>query len=62
MDDFLTVEDVAKTLKISPETVRRYIRNGNLPAVQLDGLLRIRPEVLQEFVDKRTTRPEVETP
>ena len=34
---FLTVEQVAATLQVHPESVRRWIRAGRLPAAQLGG-------------------------
>ncbi|MDQ2805349.1 MAG: AAA family ATPase [Chloroflexota bacterium] len=37
----LTPDDVARQLRISPETVRRYIRDGQLPAQKVGGQYRI---------------------
>lgn len=35
--EFLTVDDVAKRLKLNAQTVRRWIRRGLLPAAKLGG-------------------------
>jgi excisionase family DNA binding protein len=46
--DFLTVDDVAKRLKLNPQTVRRWIRRGLLPAAKLGGKeWRVRMEDLE---------------
>jgi len=34
---FLTIEETAKLLRVSASTIRRYIRNGSLPAKRLKG-------------------------
>ena len=34
---FLTIEETAKLLRVSVSTIRRYIRNGSLPAKRLKG-------------------------
>ncbi|MGH2496723.1 MAG: helix-turn-helix domain-containing protein [Ktedonobacteraceae bacterium] len=51
-ETLLTVEDVAQRLQIKPDTVRRWIRTGKLPAIELGGRLRIDPKDLQMFLDK----------
>jgi excisionase family DNA binding protein len=57
----LTIPDVARILAISEETVRRYIRQGTISGVALEGYWRVRPEVLEAFIQSRTT-PEREPP
>ncbi|GCE46718.1 excisionase family DNA binding protein [Thermosporothrix hazakensis] len=47
-DEFLTVGEVAKILKVDPTTVRRWIRQGSLEAVPLplkDGGVRRRHRI-----------------
>ncbi len=36
-EELITVEDAAKILKVRPETIRRYIKNGHLQALTLPG-------------------------
>lgn len=38
---YLTVDDVARILKLSPTTVRRHIRSGALPAIRVGRRLRV---------------------
>lgn len=58
---FLTVAEVAADLRISPETVRRWIAAGKLPAVRVSARdLRIeRAEYDQLLAELRTSTPMV---
>ncbi len=46
----LTVRDVARTLNVNVQTVRRYVREGALPAVRFAGTVRVHPQALEAFV------------
>jgi excisionase family DNA binding protein len=49
---FYTTEEVAKLLQVDPETVRRYVRQGNLKAVRLGGkFIRIDKADLDTFIE-----------
>jgi len=37
----LTVNEVAKKVKVHPMTVYRWIKNGKLKALRIDGIIRI---------------------
>ncbi len=53
---WLTVEDVATQLQVSTETVRRWIRSGQLPVLDLGGPkagYRIRGDALAAFLAER---------
>ena len=52
-DIYLTVEEIARQLKVSPDTVRRWIREGRLPAIDLIGQYRIRLEDYERFLEQR---------
>lgn len=52
--EFYTTEDVAKMLQVDPESVRRYVRSGQLKAVKLGGkFIRIEKSDLDEFIKKQ---------
>lgn len=56
---WLTVEDVAKRLQVSAETVRRWIRAGQLPVLDLGGPkagYRIKEDDLNAFLAARYGR------
>ena len=51
MQKLLTVAQVAERLNCRKETVRRYIAEGRLPALQIvGGYYRVRPEDLERFL------------
>ncbi|HWP91238.1 MAG TPA: helix-turn-helix domain-containing protein [Thermodesulfobacteriota bacterium] len=49
MEELLTVEEVAKRLKISKATVRRHIREGRLKAVKIGRVVRVSAEEVKEL-------------
>jgi len=50
-DPLLTVEDVARVLKMNGQTIRNYIDAGTLPAVRVGGRrVRIRQSALEDFL------------
>lgn len=51
--DLHTVDEIAHKLRMSPTTVRRYIRAGKLDAFRLDGGWRVSQKALRDFLDGR---------
>jgi len=60
-EEMLTVEDVAKELKVNPETVRNWIRSGELIALDIAREYRISRSNLNDFLEKRQ-RPKRKKP
>jgi excisionase family DNA binding protein len=58
VSDFLHVQDVADRLDVSVESVRMWIRSGQLAAIQLGRRAgwRIDPEDLRQFLEQRKRR------
>lgn len=59
---FVTPTDLAKLLRVSPEKVRRWIRRGELKAVDLGigssrSCYRVKQEWLDEFLEARSVQP-----
>jgi excisionase family DNA binding protein len=54
-EEWLTVKEIASALKVTEETVRRWVREGELPALALGRKagLRIRASDLQAFIAAR---------
>lgn len=53
---FFTTEDAAEILKVDPESVRRYVRSGELKSVKLGNkFIRIAEEDLKNFINERRT-------
>jgi excisionase family DNA binding protein len=46
----LTVEEVADILRVSTQTVRRLIDDGELKALRVRGQWRVRREDLDEYI------------
>lgn len=52
----LTIEEVAKALKVSKMTIYRYIKAKKLPAYKLEQELRIKENDLAEFLKQRKVK------
>lgn len=48
---FLTVQEVSRLLKIGELTIYKYIRKGQIEAIQLGGHYRIDKLSLEKFLD-----------
>jgi excisionase family DNA binding protein len=56
-DEFLTVDEVAKMLRLNPQTVRNFIDRGYLPAFRIGRRVRILRSDLAQFLDQQRTKP-----
>jgi excisionase family DNA binding protein len=54
-EELLTVEEVAKELRVTPKTVRTYISNGELVAIALGKGYKITRNDLDDFIRRRRT-------
>lgn len=52
--DYLTVEQVAKSLGLSEKTVRKYINEGELKAFKLGTSWKITENDLQKFIQTKS--------
>lgn len=48
---FYTVEEVAKMFRVTPQTIRTYIRTGKLRAARIGRPLLITSRALKEFAE-----------
>jgi len=46
-----TTEEVAKILKVSVITIKRYIANDKIPSIKFNGIRRIKGEDLQKILN-----------
>ena len=62
-DEFLTVAEIAETLKLNQQTIRNWIDAGELPAVRLGRRrVRVRQSDLDAFIAAGSTgRPDAES-
>lgn len=50
---YYTIEEVAEMLKVNPESVRRWVRSKQLPAIKLGGkYIRVEASDLSRFISK----------
>lgn len=49
----MTLKEVASTARVSESTVRRWVRDAELPAYRLGRLLRFRTEEFEAFLSRR---------
>jgi excisionase family DNA binding protein len=50
-DEIMTLEEVAKYLKLQPQTVYKWAQEGQIPAAKLGREWRFRREILDEWVN-----------
>jgi len=55
-DALLDYREAARLLGVSQKKVMRYVLDGEIPAVDLDGSVRIHPAALDAFIRRRTQR------
>lgn len=56
-NNFYTVEEVASLLKVHPNTVRGWIKQGKLNAIKINTLTRIREADLETFMKPFEGKP-----
>ena len=50
MEEHYSPEEIAQRLKLDPETIRRWIRRGELPAVKVARQWRVSEDNLDDFL------------
>jgi excisionase family DNA binding protein len=55
LNSLLSPEEVAEVLAVDTETVRKWLRTGQLSGLKAGRLWRVREEDLQEFLTRHTT-------
>ena len=53
-DDIMTTEEVAKFMKLTPMTIKRYMKSRGLPFFKKEGAVRIQREKLLEWIESNT--------
>jgi len=64
MEEFYTIEEIAKVMKLSRVTLYRYIKSGKLSAIKVPGpgkggALRFRSKDLDNFAKKFAYKPSI---
>lgn len=56
MNILLTVEELARYLKIKPDTIYKKVRKGELPAIKLGKLVRFPKELIDQWLVEQATK------
>ena len=57
-DELLTVEDVAKYLKLRPQTIYKWAQTGKIPAAKFGKEWRFRKSILDDWINTSITLSE----
>jgi excisionase family DNA binding protein len=57
LEQYADVDEVSKRLKIHPESVRRLIRKGKLPAIKFGNKWLVERATLEQFASHYDPRP-----
>jgi excisionase family DNA binding protein len=52
MDEIMTIEDVAKYLKLKPQTIYTWAQNGKIPAVKLGKEWRFKKSIIDKWFNQ----------
>ena len=55
-DRFLSTQEVAKMLSVSPETVKKWLRDGHLRGFKMVKVWRIKESDLEDFLEESVNR------
>jgi excisionase family DNA binding protein len=53
MEPYLTIQEVARILKLSVQTVRRYVMKREIPCHKIFRAVRFKPSEIQSWVEDR---------
>ncbi len=54
--EILTVEEIAEELRLTPQTIRNWIKSGALPAVQVKHVYRVKREDIDNMLSQQQGR------
>ncbi len=57
LDNYAGVHDISKRLNVHPESVRRLIRQGKLPAIKFGNKWLVEKSTLEQFASRYDPRP-----
>lgn len=57
LDQYAGVDDISERLGIHPESVRRLIRQGKLPAIKFGNKWLVEKSTLEQFASRYDPRP-----
>jgi len=52
MDEIMTIEEVAKYLKLKPQTIYTWAQNGKIPSAKLGKEWRFKKSIIDKWFDQ----------
>lgn len=52
-DDIMTVEEIARYLKLKPQTIYKWAQEGRIPAAKLGKEWRFRKSLIDRWIDSK---------
>ena len=60
-DHYVTVEELAETLKVNVRTIQRIVHRKELPAIRVGRQWRFRREWVSDWLEKNTVNKEADS-
>ena len=57
MEKYITAKEVADVVKLSEQTIRRYVMLGQIPFYKIVRAVRFKPSEIQKWIDDRKSAP-----
>jgi excisionase family DNA binding protein len=51
MEPYLTIRELAEVLRLSEQTIQRYVLNKEIPYLKIKKVIRFRPSDIERWVD-----------
>lgn len=52
-DEIMTVEDVARYLKLKPQTIYKWVQSGKIPAAKFGKEWRFKKSLIDKWIDAK---------
>ena len=52
METYITIEQLAEHLRLAQNTIRRWVRNGNIPHHRINRVIRFRLSQVERWIDE----------
>lgn len=57
MSELMTVDELAQYLCVTPDTVYRKVRTGEIPSIRIGRLLRFSKKTIENWLEQKTIHP-----
>ena len=57
MSELMTVDELAEYLSVTPDTIYRKVRTGEIPSIRVGRLLRFPKKTIENWLEQKTIHP-----